>query len=106
MLRGMDLLMQAVVIELCSVEGPNGGSGFVSALREVPYGADDIASIARSRLSAAQENLLRSQSEASLSDSERLRSLDLVGVAQVSDGWEAGVSITAVSGETIQRVFA
>lgn len=105
-LKGTDLLLQTVVIELCSDPLPSrGGSGFVSSLREIPLGANEGRSIASSRLRIAEENVLRSQRDAALADDERLQSLDLMDFREGTDGWEADIRMIAVSGAEIVRTF-
>lgn len=105
-LKGLDLLLQTVVIEICSDPLPNrGGSGFVSSLHEIPLGAQEGRSIASSRLRRAEEDILRFQRDASLADDERLQSLELIDFREGTDGWEADLRMVAVSGAEIQRTF-
>lgn len=107
MIQGSDLLLQTVVIEICSDPLPNrGGSGFVTALKTMPLGASEARTILSSRLRLAEEDILKSQRDANLTDEERLQSLDIIDLREGSDGWEADLAMMAVSGTVLQRTFA
>lgn len=99
-LKGMEALMQEVIIELFSdPAGTGGGSGFASSLQGTPLGSPDINSVLSSRMRAAQENIFGYQKDARLSDDRRLRSLALLDVREGGEGWEADISVENVSGE-------
>lgn len=107
MLQGLDLLLQRVVMELCSDPSRSmGGSGFVSALREIPLGDSSADQTLNERLQRAEQNILTGQQDSALEDDERLRSLSLLAVREGNDGREADIFLEAVSGDTITRTLS
>jgi hypothetical protein len=106
MLTGLDLLIQTVVIEICSDISDRGGSGFIRALFENPLDEAESRSIISNRLRLAEENILTSQRDSQLSGDERLQELELTDLRSVNQGWEADLALTSVSGITIVRSFS
>lgn len=106
MLTGLDLLIQTVVIEICSDISDRGGSGFVRSLFDNPLDEAESRSIISNRLRLAEENILTSQRDSQLSDDERLQELELTDLRAVNQGWEADLALTSVSGVTIVRSFS
>lgn len=105
MIRGMDALIQTVLIELCSKPLPSqGGSGFASGLFEEPLGSTDVERILAARLRNARQNILAYQRDASLSSDEQLADLRLLAVRDGS-AREADISITSVSGLEVVRTL-
>jgi hypothetical protein len=105
MVRGMDALIQTVLIELCSKPLPSqGGSGFASGLFEEPLGSTDVERILAARLRNARQNILAYQRDASLSSDEQLADLRLLAVRDGSSR-EADISITSVSGLEVVRTL-
>ena len=105
MIRGMDALIQTVLIELCSKPLPSqGGSGFASGLFEEPLGSTDVERILAARLRNARQNILAYQRDASLSSDEQLADLRLLSVRDGSSR-EADISITSVSGLEVVRTL-
>jgi hypothetical protein len=105
MIRGMDALIQTVLIELCSKPLPSqGGSGFASGLFEEPLGSTDVERILAARLRNARQNILAYQRDASLSSDEQLADLRLLAVRDGSSR-EADISITSVSGLEVVRTL-
>jgi len=105
MVRGMDALIQTVLIELCSKPLPSqGGSGFASGLFEEPLGSTDVERILAARLRNARQNILAYQRDASLSSDEQLADLRLLAVRDGS-AREADISITSVSGLEVVRTL-
>jgi len=105
MVRGMDALIQTVLIELCSKPLPSqGGSGFASGLFEEPLGSTDVERILAARLRNARQNILAYQRDASLSSDEQLADLRLLSVRDGSSR-EADISITSVSGLEVVRTL-
>jgi hypothetical protein len=106
-LRGMDALIQEVIIELFSDPvGTGGGSGFVAALQGTPLGSSDIGSSLNARIRTAQENIFGYQKEARLSDDRRLRSLTILAIRENQNpGWEVDIRIENVSGEVETRAI-
>jgi hypothetical protein len=106
-LRGMDALIQEVIIELFSDPvGTGGGSGFVTALQGTPLGSSDIGSSLNARIRTAQENIFGYQKEARLSDDRRLRSLTILAIRENQNpGWEVDIRIENVSGEVETRAI-
>lgn len=105
MIRGMDALIQTVLIELCSKPlPPLGGSGFVSGLFEEPMGSSDAERILAARLRNARHNLLAYQQDASLPADEQLADLRLLEVRD-GDVREADILIVNVAGEEAVRTL-
>lgn len=109
-IRGMESLLQSVIVEMMSdaLCETGGGSGFVSALHETPLGSavTEIGSILKSRLHRVQENIFDYQKDADLSDDERLSSLRLLDVGEGSGGWEADVELVSVGKEIRRQRFS
>lgn len=106
MLQGLDMLVQTLLIELCSQPTDQGGSGFVTALQGLPLGAPNAQQLISERLRTAEENMLAFQRDERLADTERLRSLRLQDLREGNDGWEADILLQAVSGDTVTRTIA
>lgn len=101
LIRGLELLMQSVLIEILSSPGIlGGGSGFQDGLQNLSVGDDEATSLARRRLQVAKRNILSAQKDADLADSERLEELQLLDLRPnySSPGWEADILVRNVEG--------
>ena len=100
MVRGMDALVQTVLIELCSKPlPPQGGSGFVAGMLESTVGDTEAAQDMSLRLRNAKQNILAYQRDANLPQDERLSDLRLLSVRPQGMGWAVDIRVTNVSGE-------
>jgi len=108
MLQGMDALVQAVVIELCSKPlPPHGGSGFASGLLETPLGSSDAGFIVGARLRNARQNILSAQRDQDLPPEERLADLTLLALRPNygANSWEADIRLLNSAGQETVRTF-
>lgn len=100
MVRGLDALVQAVVMELCSRPlSPQGGSGFVAGLFSDSAGSPEAEGIMATRLYNARQNILAYQREADLPNDERLTDLSLLAIRTVDNGWEVDIKVANAAGE-------
>lgn len=106
LLKGLDMLVMILVIELCSDPSDEGGSGFAAGLKEMPLGDKDAYGILGDRLNLARDHIIGLQRDEKLADDERLSDLELVALREGTDGWEADIRLTAVSGESLVRSFS
>jgi hypothetical protein len=101
LVRGMEALMQTVLIEVLSEPGIlGGGSSFQAALQSLSVGDEEATSVARRRLQVAKNNILSAQKDTDLPDDERLEELSLLDLRPdySSPGWEADILVRNVAG--------
>ncbi len=101
--RGLDFLVQMVLIELHSEPLPfGGGSGFVQAMRETFIEKDEIG---RRRLNVAfgiaKANIRRYQNlDPLLEPDDRLRDMRILRTVKAQLGWEVDILIESEAGTT------
>jgi hypothetical protein len=101
MVRGLNALVQAVVMELCSKPlSPQGGSGFVATLFSDSAGSSEAERMMATRLFNARQNILAYQRDADLPADERLADLSLLVVRVVDSGWEVDIRVANAVGES------